>query len=97
MIGWPDATRDYKNVGFVLQALNHNTARVLLIVNDAPALELLALQHGAYMYWGYTLHIDEATVLRPRLKANDEREDGSEPNPEQQTVSKSDTIGMEVA
>lgn len=96
-LGWPDATRDYKKSGFVLQSLNHNTARVLLVIDDAAALGLLALQYSAYMHWGYTLHIDEATVLRPLYSPNDGCEDETGPTSQQQTVSKSGSVGMEVA
>ncbi|MDG1538919.1 MAG: hypothetical protein P8Q40_03205 [Candidatus Poseidonia sp.] len=96
-VGWPDATHDYKNVGFVLQALNHNTARVLLVIDDAPVLDLLALQYGAYRHWGYTLHIDEATVLRPHLPPPEYEEDETAAEPPQQTAPKTDLLGMEVA
>ena len=97
--GWPDATGDYKTIGFVLQALNHNTARVLLIVNDPSALEMLAMQYCAYVYWGYILHIDKATVLRPDLRqAKDEQSEIEDVDSEiKQRQVKDDVFGMEVA
>ena len=97
--GWPDATGDYKKIGFVLQALNHNTARVLLIVNDPSALEMLAMQYCAYVYWGYILHIDKATVLRSVLRpAKDDQSEieGVDGEIKQRQVN-DDVLGMEVA
>jgi hypothetical protein len=96
-VGWPDATKSYKDVGFVLQALNHNTARVLLVIDHAPVVELLAAQYAAYQHWGYTLHIDEATVLRPHLPPPKYDEDETAAKPPQQSAPKTDLLGMEVA
>ena len=62
-IGWP-STEEFENLGLLIQALDDQTARVLLVIDDASAKSFLAVLRYAYAHIGYTLHIDDATVLR---------------------------------
>ena len=64
-IGWP-TTEEFGKVGVLLQPLDDQTARALLVIDDEPALRFLATLRFAYEYIGYTLYIDHATMVRPR-------------------------------
>ena len=64
-IGWP-TTEEFGKVGVLLQPLDDQTARALLVIDDEPALRFLATLQFAYEHIGYTLYIDLATMVRPR-------------------------------
>jgi len=64
-IGWPRA-KDFGKIGVLIQPLDDQTARALLVIDDEYALRCLATLQFAYDYIGYTLYIDNATMVRPR-------------------------------
>ena len=66
-IGWP-TIRDFGNIGVLIQPLDDQTARVLLVIDEESALRFLATLRFAYAYIGYTLYIDNATMVRPRFE-----------------------------
>ena len=66
-IGWP-TTEEFGKVGVLLQPLDDQTARALLVIDDEPAMRFLATLRFAYDYIGYTLYIDHATLVRPRYE-----------------------------
>ena len=66
-IGWP-ATEEFGKHGVLLQPLDDQTARALLVIDDEPAMRFLATLQFAYEHIGYTLHIDHATLVRPRYE-----------------------------
>lgn len=63
-IGFPNANDDFRQTGIVIQTLDDQTARALLVIDEAEPLNTLAVLKFAYDYLGYALHIDHATVLR---------------------------------
>jgi hypothetical protein len=63
-IGFPNANDDFRQTGIVIQTLDDQTARALLVIDEAEPLNTLAVLKFAYDYLGYVLHIDHATVLR---------------------------------
>ena len=85
-IGWP-TTEEFGKLGLLLQPLDDQTARALLVIDDESAMRFLATLRFAYDYIGYTLYIDHATMVRPRY----ERPDSVEVAPVSQPAS------MEVA
>jgi len=66
-IGWP-TTEEFGKVGVLLQPLDDQTARALLVIDDEPAMRFLATLQFAYEHIGYTLYIDHATMVRPRYE-----------------------------
>ena len=62
-IGWP-AIEEFGKTGVLIQALDDQTARALLVIDDKHAKRFLSVLRYAYDYIGYTLHIDHATVFR---------------------------------
>ena len=64
-IGWP-TTEEFRKLGVLLQPLDDQTARALLVIDDEHAMRFLATLQFAYEHIGYTLYIDHATMLRPR-------------------------------
>jgi|TARA_B100001094_G_scaffold308356_1_gene340910 hypothetical protein len=67
-IGWPNPNNDFKHTGILIQTLDDQTARVLLVIDDEDPLKYLAALKFAYDFMGYVLHIDYATVLRSLSK-----------------------------
>ena len=63
-IGFPNANDDFRQTGIVIQTLDDQTARALLVIDEAEPLNTLAVLKFAYDHMGYVLHIDHATVLR---------------------------------
>ncbi len=63
-IGWPNANSDFNQTGVLIQALDDQTARALLVIDEADPLNTLAVLKFAYDHLGYVLHIDHATVAR---------------------------------
>ena len=63
-IGFPNANDDFRQTGIVIQTLDDQTARALLVIDEAEPLNTLAVLKFAYDHMGYVLHIDNATVLR---------------------------------
>ena len=74
-IGWPNGNDDFKETGVLIQTLDDQTARVLLVIDEAVPLNTLAVLKCAYEHLGYILHIDYATVLRQLSKEKDKIED----------------------
>jgi len=66
-IGWP-TTEEFGKLGVLFQPLDDQTARALLVIDDEPVLRFLATLRFAYDHIGYTLHIDHATMVRPRYE-----------------------------
>ena len=66
-IGWP-TTEEFGKLGVLLQPLDDQTARALLVIDEEPAMRFLATLRFAYDYIGYTLYIDHATMVRPRYE-----------------------------
>ena len=66
-IGWP-TTEEFGKVGVLLQPLDDQTARALLVIDDEHAMRFLATLQFAYEHIGYTLYIDHATMVRPRYE-----------------------------
>jgi len=66
-IGWP-TTEEFRKLGVLLQPLDDQTARALLVIDDEPALRFLATLRFAYEHIGYALYIDHATMVRPRYE-----------------------------
>ena len=66
-IGWP-TTEEFGKLGVLLQPLDDQTARALLVIDDEHATRFLATLQFAYEHIGYTLHIDHATMVRPRYE-----------------------------
>ena len=64
-IGWP-TTEEFGKLGVLLQPLDDQTARALLVIDDEHAMRFLATLQFAYEHIGYTLYIDHATMVRPR-------------------------------
>ena len=64
-IGWP-TTEEFRKLGVLLQPLDDQTARALLVIDDEHAMRFLATLQFAYEHIGYTLYIDHATMVRPR-------------------------------
>ena len=62
-IGFPNANDDFRQTGIVIQTLDDQTARALLVIDEAEPLHTLAVLKFAYDHMGYVLHIDHATVL----------------------------------
>ena len=62
-IGFPNANDDFRQTGIVIQTLDDQTARALLVIDEAEPLRTLAVLKFAYDHMGYVLHIDHATVL----------------------------------
>ena len=85
-IGWP-TTEEFGKLGVLLQPLDDQTERALLVIDDEHAMRFLATLQFAYEHIGYTLYIDHATMVRPRY----ERPEPVEEAPISQPVS------MEVA
>ena len=69
-IGWP-TTEEFGKVGVLLQPLDDQTARALLVIDDEHAMRFLATLQFAYEHIGYTLYIDHATMVRPRYERPD--------------------------
>ena len=63
-IGFPNANDNFRQTGIVIQTLDDQTARALLVIDEAEPLNTLAVLQFAYDHLGYVLHIDHATVLR---------------------------------
>ena len=63
-IGFPNANDYFRQTGIVIQTLDDQTARALLVIDEAEPLNTLAVLKFAYDHMGYVLHIDHATVLR---------------------------------
>ena len=63
-IGFPNANDDFRQTGIVIQTLDDQTARALLVIDETEPLNTLAVLKFAYDHMGYVLHIDHATVLR---------------------------------
>lgn len=74
-IGWPNGNDDFNQTGVLIQTLDDQTARVLLVIDEAVPLNTLAVLKCAYEHLGYILHIDYATVLRQLSKDKDKIED----------------------
>ena len=55
-------------MGVLLQPLDDQTARALLVIDDEHAMRFLATLQFAYEHIGYTLYIDHATMVRPRYE-----------------------------
>ena len=73
-IGWP-SIEEFGRTGVLIQSLDDQTARALLVVDDECAKRFLATLKFAYENIGYTLYIDHATMLRPpyeRIEAVEE-------------------------
>ena len=66
-IGWP-TTEEFGKMGVLLQPLDDQTARALLVIDDEHAMRFLATLQFAYEHIGYTLYIDHATMVRPRYE-----------------------------
>lgn len=66
-LGYPDPTDDFGSLGFSLQPINPTTARVLLVINHQPVLDVLAKYAWCYEQMGYNLLIDEHTIVREYL------------------------------
>ena len=66
-IGWP-TTEEFGKMGVLLQPLDDQTARALLVIDDEHALRFLATLQFAYEHIGYALYIDHATMVRPRYE-----------------------------
>ena len=66
-LGYPDPTDDFSSLGFSLQPINPTTARVLLVINHQPVLDVLAKYAWCYEQMGYNLLIDEHTIVREYL------------------------------
>lgn len=96
-IGWPNASEDFARSGVVLQALDEKTARVVLVVDDERARKNLSLYAAAYAFRGFTLHIDEATYLRPPYSKRDDSEASNSLKDASPVSSTQDSVGMEVA
>ena len=82
-LGYPDPTNAFSDLGFSIQAIGHTTARVLLVINHPPALELLSKFIWIYEQIGYNLIVDENTIVReymPRYSTNGENEIITEAN-----------------
>ena len=78
-IGFPNANDDFRQTGIVIQALDDETARALLVIDEAEPMITLAVLKFAYEHMGYVLHIDHATVLR---QSSNEKNTGEEALPE---------------
>ena len=74
-IGWPNANSDFNQTGVLIQALDDQTARVLLVIDEPEPKNTLAVLRFAYDHLGYILHIDYATVLRQILRDENEAEE----------------------
>lgn len=73
-IGWP-TTEEFGKLGVLLQPLDDQTARALLVIDEEPAMRFLATLRFAYDYIGYTLYIDHATMVRPRYERRESVEE----------------------
>ena len=101
----------YRESGMILHPISKTTAHVLVVVDDGPALNTLAIYHHVYSKLGYTLIFDETTCLvdlPPEWKPGGSNESTSptdnESKPMEASVSASsgkqtklDVVGMEVA
>jgi hypothetical protein len=101
----------YRESGMILHPISKTTAHVLVVVDDGPALNTLAIYHHIYSKLGYTLIFDETTCLvdlPPESKSGDSNESTSptdnESKPMEASVvtlsgkqTKLDVVGMEVA
>jgi hypothetical protein len=74
LIGWP-TIEEFGKLGVLLQPLDDQTARALLVIDDEPVMRFLATLQFAYEHIGYTLYIDHATMMRPRYDRPDPVED----------------------
>ena len=54
LIGWP-TTEEFGKLGILLQPLDDQTARALLVIDDEPVMRFLATLQFAYEHIGYTL------------------------------------------
>jgi hypothetical protein len=101
----------YRESGIILHPISKTTAHVLVVVDDGPALNTLAIYHHIYSKLGYTLIFDETTCLvdlPPESKSGGSNESTSptdnESKPMEASVvtlsgkqTKLDVVGMEVA
>ncbi len=102
----------YRESGMILHPISKTTAHVLVVVDDGPALNTLAVYHHIYSKLGYTLIFDETTCLvdlPPESNPGGSNESPSSPT-DLESVSreasvstpsgkqtKLDVVGMEVA
>ena len=84
-LGYPDPTDEFGSLGFSLQPVDSTTARVLLVINHRPALDMLAKYAWCYEQMGYILLIDEHTIVREYLPTKS----STQPEKSQQTVANS--------
>ena len=109
-LGYP-LVHMFRESGIILHPISKTTAHVLVVVDDGPALNTLAIYHHIYSKLGYTLIFDETTCLvdlPPESNPGGSNESTSptdnESNPMEASVSASsgkqtklDVVGMEVA
>ena len=62
-IGWP-SIEEFGKTGVLIQPLDDQTARALLVIDEEDSKRFLAMLKFAYEHIGYTLFIDHTTVFR---------------------------------
>ncbi len=109
-LGYP-LVHMYNESGIILHPISKTTAHVLVVVDDGPALNTLAIYHHIYSKLGYTLIFDETTCLvdlpsesKPEGSNESTPPTDDETKPMEASVAtpsgkqtKLDVVGMEVA
>jgi hypothetical protein len=73
-IGWP-SIEEFGKTGVLIQPLDDQTARALLVIDEEDSKRYLAMLKFAYEHIGYTLFIDHTTVFRQPWLRPDTGED----------------------
>lgn len=78
LIGWPDID-EFGYTGVLIQPLDDQTARALLVIDEEESKRYLAKLKFAYEHIGYTLFIDHSTVFRQPWPRQEKFEDEDKP------------------